>query len=54
MNIIVREFTRPDPQVVKGFEGIPTGVISDAMGRTGSMAAEIKPVWSRPSSSGPR
>ena len=39
MNIIVREFTRPDPQVVKGFEGIPTGVVSDAMGRMGSMGA---------------
>ena len=53
MNIIVREFTRPDPQVVKGFEGIPTGVISDAMGRTGSMVAEIKPVWSRAKLVGP-
>jgi 4-hydroxy-4-methyl-2-oxoglutarate aldolase len=53
MNIIVHEFTRPDPQVVKGFEGIPTGVISDAMGRTGSMGAEIKPVWPRARIVGP-
>lgn len=45
MNIIVRDFVRPDPAVVKGFEGIPTGVVSDAMGRGNSMAAEIKPVW---------
>jgi 4-hydroxy-4-methyl-2-oxoglutarate aldolase len=45
MNIIVRDFGRPDPNVVKGFEGIPTGVVSDAMGRCNSMAAEIKPVW---------
>jgi len=45
MNIIVREFTRPDAAIVKGFEGIPTGVVSDAMGRTGSMTAEIKPIW---------
>lgn len=45
MNIIVRDFVRPDPALVKGFEGIPTGVVSDAMGRGNSMAAEIKPVW---------
>jgi len=53
MNIMVREFTRPDPQVVKGFEGIPTGVVSDAMGRMGSMGAEIKPVWPRARIVGP-
>ena len=53
MNIIVREFTRPDPPVVKGFEGIPTGVVSDAMGRMGSMGAEIKPVWPRARIVGP-
>jgi len=53
MNVIVRDFVRPDPQVIKGFEGIPTGVISDAMGRTGSMAAEIKPVWPRARLVGP-
>jgi len=53
MNIIVRDFVRPDPQVIKGFEGIPTGVISDAMGRTSSMAAEIKPVWPRARLVGP-
>jgi len=45
MNVIVRDFHRPDPAVVKGFEGIPTGVVSDAMGRCNSMAAEIKPAW---------
>jgi len=45
MNIIVRDFGRPDPALVKGFEAIPTGVVSDAMGRCNSMAAEIKPVW---------
>src|SRR5512136_924598 len=53
MNVIVRDFVRPDPQVVKGFEGIPTGVISDAMGRSGSMVAEIKPVWPRARIVGP-
>ena len=53
MNIIVRDFVRPDPQVVKGFEGIPTSVVSDAMGRTGSMGAEIKPVWPRARIVGP-
>jgi 4-hydroxy-4-methyl-2-oxoglutarate aldolase len=45
MNIVIRDFVRPDPNVVKGFEGIPTGVVSDAMGRCNSMAAEIKPIW---------
>ncbi len=45
MNIIVRDCVRPDPALVKGFEGIPTGVASDAMGRGNSMAAEIKPAW---------
>jgi 4-hydroxy-4-methyl-2-oxoglutarate aldolase len=45
MNIVIRDFARPDPNVVRGFEGIPTGVVSDAMGRCNSMAAEIKPVW---------
>lgn len=45
MNIIVRDFVRSDPALVKGFEGIPTGVVSDAMGRGNSMAAEIKPAW---------
>ena len=53
MNIIVREFTRPDPKVVKGFEGIPTGVVSDAMGRAGSMDAGIKPVWPKARIVGP-
>ncbi len=53
MNVIVRDFVRPDPRIVKGFEGMPTGVVSDAMGRTGSMAAEIKPVWSRAKLVGP-
>lgn len=46
MNIIVREIVRPDHAVVESFKGIPTGVVSDAMGRSNSMAAEVKPVWS--------
>jgi 4-hydroxy-4-methyl-2-oxoglutarate aldolase len=45
MNIIIREFPRPDRALVKGFEGIPTGVIGDAMGRCNSMTADMKPVW---------
>lgn len=45
MNIIVRDFPRPHPAVVKGFEGIPTGVVGDCMGRCNGMAAELKPVW---------
>jgi 4-hydroxy-4-methyl-2-oxoglutarate aldolase len=45
MNMVVRDFGRPGPALVKGFQGIPTGVVSDAMGRCNSMAAAIKPVW---------
>ena len=45
MNIIVREFTRPDPTVVREFAGIPTGVIGDSMGRCNSMVADMKPAW---------
>jgi 4-hydroxy-4-methyl-2-oxoglutarate aldolase len=45
MNLIVREFARPEPQAVKGFDGIPTGVIGDCMGRCNGMAAAIKPAW---------
>jgi 4-hydroxy-4-methyl-2-oxoglutarate aldolase len=45
MNIIVRDFTRPDRALVKGFEGIPTGVIGDCMGRCNGMTADMKPTW---------
>jgi 4-hydroxy-4-methyl-2-oxoglutarate aldolase len=45
MNVIVREFVRPEPAVVKGFDGIPTGVIGDCMGRCNGMVAAIKPAW---------
>jgi 4-hydroxy-4-methyl-2-oxoglutarate aldolase len=45
MNVIVREFIRPEPMVVKGFDGIPTGVIGDCMGRCNGMVAAIKPAW---------
>jgi 4-hydroxy-4-methyl-2-oxoglutarate aldolase len=45
MNVIVREFVRPEPMVVKGFDGIPTGVIGDCMGRCNGMVAAIKPAW---------
>jgi 4-hydroxy-4-methyl-2-oxoglutarate aldolase len=45
MNIVVREFTRPDPAVVQAFAGIPTGVVGDCMGRCNGMAADMKPAW---------
>ncbi len=45
MNIIVPDFPRADAKLVQGFQGIATGVVSDAMGRCNAMAAEIKPVW---------
>jgi 4-hydroxy-4-methyl-2-oxoglutarate aldolase len=45
MNIIVRDFTRPDPAIVNGFKGIPTGVVGDCMGRCNSMTADMKPAW---------
>jgi 4-hydroxy-4-methyl-2-oxoglutarate aldolase len=45
MNVIIREFARPDPAVVEGFAGIPTGVVGDCMGRCNSMGADMKPAW---------
>jgi 4-hydroxy-4-methyl-2-oxoglutarate aldolase len=45
MNIIVREFSRPAAALVKGFEGIPTGVVGDCMGRCNGMVADMKPAW---------
>lgn len=45
MNIILRDFARPDPAIVNGFRGIPTGVVGDCMGRCNSMAADMKPAW---------
>jgi 4-hydroxy-4-methyl-2-oxoglutarate aldolase len=45
MNIIIRDFPRPDAKLVQGFQGMATGIVSDAMGRCNAMAAEIKPVW---------
>jgi len=33
MNIIIRDVPRPDAKLVQGFQGIATGVLSDAMGR---------------------
>jgi len=45
MNIIVREFNRPAAALVKGFEGIPTGVVGDCMGRCNGMVADMKPAW---------
>jgi 4-hydroxy-4-methyl-2-oxoglutarate aldolase len=45
MNCIVREFDRPPAPLVKGFEGIPTGVVGDCMGRCNGMTADMKPAW---------
>ena len=45
MNIVVREIRRPEAALVKGFEGIPTGVVGDCMGRCNGMMADMKPAW---------
>ncbi len=44
MNVVVREFDRPDPELVAGFRGLTTGGVCDAMGRSNHMAAAIKAV----------
>lgn len=38
------EFARPDPAVVDGYRGAPTGHVGDALGRSAAMDHRIKPV----------
>ena len=50
---IVKEIHRPPKEVVEGFRPLLTGNIVDAMGRTGAMDAEIKPVFNGAKITGP-
>lgn len=39
-----RKFPRPDPKIVAGFAGVPTGFVVDAMSGRGGLDCRIKPV----------
>jgi 4-hydroxy-4-methyl-2-oxoglutarate aldolase len=41
---IARDFTRPKPETVKAFAGVPTGYIVDALGGRGGLDYRIKPL----------
>lgn len=43
-NVIIKDFSRPDPELVKQFEGMPVANIDDNMNRTASADSSIKPV----------
>ena len=43
-NIIIKDFKRPDPDLVKKFEGMPVANIDDNMNRTAAIDAGIKPI----------
>jgi 4-hydroxy-4-methyl-2-oxoglutarate aldolase len=46
---IRRRFQRPSPADVSVFAGLPTGFVVDALGGSGALAADIKPIASRKS-----
>lgn len=50
---VKRIWQRPDPALVAAFATVPTGNVSDAAGRTGSLGAAINPVTSAASFCGP-
>ncbi len=39
-----RDFARPDAATVARFAGLPTGYLTDALGRRGALTAQIRPV----------
>ena len=41
---IVKNFKRPDPELVRQFEGMPVANIDDNMNRTAAIDSEIKPI----------
>ena len=43
-NVIIKDFSRPDPELVKQFEGMPVANIDDNMNRTAAADSSIKPV----------
>lgn len=50
---IRKNFTRPAPEAVKQFVGIPTGYVADVQGRRGALDCGIKPMFDFPSFAGP-
>ena len=50
---VKRSFMRPDPTLVARFSGGPTGNVSDAAGRTGTLPPAIKPVTPLAAFAGP-
>lgn len=45
---IIHDFTRPDPELVEGFRGMPVANIDDNMGRIGAIHAAIRPLNKAP------
>jgi 4-hydroxy-4-methyl-2-oxoglutarate aldolase len=45
---IKKNITRPDPDLVKKFIGVPTGYIIDVQGRRGAMDCGIRPMFDAP------
>lgn len=43
-NKIIKDFKRPDPELVKQFEGMPVANIDDNMNRTAAIDSAIKPI----------
>ena len=50
---IRKNFTRPDPDLVKQFVGVPTGYVVDVQGRRGALDCGIKPMFDSPAFAGP-
>lgn len=42
--IVITKIERPPKEIIDGFEGLSTTLVSDAMNRMNSMCAEIKPI----------
>lgn len=45
---IRRDWPRLDKKMLEGLEGVPTGFVVDAIGRTGALDHRIQPVWAGP------
>lgn len=53
MFLIQRDFTRPNPEVIKALGELPTPILSDAMGRAGAMDSQIRGVFTGARLAGP-
>lgn len=53
MHKVVSQIDRPEQDLVKDFEGIPSAVISDVTSKyENTMSSDIEPVWDQPSMAG--